>query len=492
MKNTQKHIDDFFREKLGSYSEAPPADAWQELDSKLDTLAPQAVPTSPLRWLGHVGMVSLIAVLGFSLLPQFFGGSDNNKETKAANEQTVGKSEISSVPVAGQAANTGTPVVTGTETTGITGNDNGTNNNGNNTNNQTIVPAAQNDEASAQNGGSGSMKNAAAKEAGSGSANNNAGKEKATGNSKKQQNSRVAPGKKEKGNATNNDRRVAARQDNYNSSLDAELLQQPIGDKQSSIQNQLNSTSPATTVAAAKPVAALTTEKVNLPIENKKEAPVVKKPRPVFDRWEAGVKGGYERGFGGNAATKYAIAPYLQFNLSPKMAIMVQPAAKYANAPERTIGAVQSYYKVNNDGKVVDNGSYTTIKVDGSEVYTEFNGKFRYTQSHDSIVKSNRTGGTYMEYELPILAKYKLSAKASVYGGVNVVYSKLQGVTEHTFTKAGIVRTVDTLMSGRTMPVAPAIEDVITYSGTTFSEYNGPLYPATRENRVRLGAMVIR
>jgi hypothetical protein len=172
---------------------------------------------------------------------------------------------------------------------------------------------------------------------------------------------------------------------------------------------------------------------------------------------------------------------------------MIQPAAKYAKSAVRSIGTAESYYTVNADGKVTTLNTQEETRTEGSNTDTFFNTTFRYTQSHDSIVKINKAGGVYMEYELPVLIKYNLTAKAAVYGGVNIVYSKMKGVAEHTYTQAGIVRSVDTLIKGsvrKTMPVAPPLDDMITYSGTTFSDYNGPLYPATQANQVRLGAML--
>jgi hypothetical protein len=163
---------------------------------------------------------------------------------------------------------------------------------------------------------------------------------------------------------------------------------------------------------------------------------------------------------------------------------------KFANAPTRVIGAPEQYYNVNNDGKVTAKESFTTVKVEGGSVQEYNNTRYNYSRSHDSIVKTNRTGGRYMEYELPVLMKCSISKKSSVYGGVNIVYSQLQQVKEHTYTKAGIVRSVDTLITSIGEPIAPAIDDILTHNGTPISDYNGPLYPVSGKKNVRMGAML--
>jgi hypothetical protein len=84
--NYKKHIDDFFREKLGRYTETPPADVWDSLDGRLDTLKP-VIPGSPGKWIWHAGMVSLIAVLGVSLTQKYIGGSGGASSSAVPTEQ---------------------------------------------------------------------------------------------------------------------------------------------------------------------------------------------------------------------------------------------------------------------------------------------------------------------------------------------------------------------------------------------------------------------
>lgn len=474
MKHTQKHIDDLFKEKLGGYSEVPPADAWDDLDKKLDTLVPH-VPVSPYRWIGHAAMVSVIAVLSVSLIQKFVGKTDGNNEI--VKEQTINKLDAANATLE---TNNTTTSISGTNVPSIEAA--GEDNNGNNQDangNAPALAAAESEEQATGNKGASNTNNSKSK------SNNNGGKQP-----------NYAPynnGLANTGGKVSN----PAQLNSYNGSVNENKIE-PKGENKNrnAIENQFGAQNAETELLATKPwPSAAKTEPTKQPIAIK--TPEVKKAeakkphqKPDFARWEAGVKGGYERGFNNIAATKYVIAPYLQYNISKKAAIVIQPAVKYATSATRTIGTPQSYYTINNDGKVVDNGSYKQPVLEGTTVDTIYHAKYRYTQTHDSTVKTNKVGGTYMEYELPVLFKYSVSKKVAVYGGTNIVFSQMKGVTEHTYTKAGISRTVDTMMSGDAMAPAPNISDVIKYDGSPFSSYNGPLYPAPQDSRIRFGAML--
>ena len=111
-----------------------------------------------------------------------------------------------------------------------------------------------------------------------------------------------------------------------------------------------------------------------------------------FRRFEAGIKGGFERGFDNDAAQKLVIAPYIQFNISPKVAIMAQPGIKYATISTKNVGNPTTYYKENNDSSAVQNGNYTIKYLageGGSGTIPQYTTPYTYSQSHDSIIKSS-------------------------------------------------------------------------------------------------------
>ena len=122
---------------------------------------------------------------------------------------------------------------------------------------------------------------------------------------------------------------------------------------------------------------------------------------------------------------------------------------------------------------------------------------FYYSQTHDSIVKSYTAGGTYMEFELPILLKYKLSPKLGVYGGVTMGYSSYTTITEHTYTSAPILKSVIypgdsqyVFVEYNALPVFAHVSSVINYSGSNINTYKGPLYSTQHGGLFRKGYML--
>lgn len=467
MDKKRKHIDDFFRDKLGSYAEVPPSDAWNDMDKKLDTLVPHPV-THPYRWLGHVGIVSLIAVLGVSVFNKF--SHETNSDTKIANNtQIVNKIE--------SFTETKIPDIVAIEPQ------------------QAALPSLGNNQGN-QPAFTHAVRSSYPETLGYGeSYSENADNEYIEG---------ITEIKKEIISTTESnhagylaDAHTNSRNGNvtYNNHFNASPAfagavnnNYTFGEADKNTENQYfsnisekdknNNLAPADASKNAL-TPALKAENNIIP----------KQSAASFARWDAGIKAGYERGFNTAAANSFAVSSYVAYNISRRAGIMLQPTVKLANAPVRTVGDAASYYKVNDDAAVTTVENYTTTEVEGTSVVYYNNTKFRYTQSHDSIVKTNRTGGRYVQYELPILFNYKCNDKLSVYAGVNVVYSRLQSVTEHTYTKTGIVRIADTLIKSTSTPVAPATTDIITYTGTPVSQYSGPIYPAGHESNLRMGAM---
>lgn len=514
MKSNKKHIDDLFREKLGNYSEVPPADAWQDLDTKLDTLTPH-VPTAPVRWLTHVGMVSLIAVLSVSFVQKYYGkhtgaADVDAQQSDAANDVVAAQSHTNNTTTDAAAMSN----IQSTESA-MAGNNNEisatteatdqsrasaqhSSNNHHSNNNSTTTIAATNKGNTTDNemeyGDDVSFSPNADKEyVNDGSHIYDKKQEQPSGNAWVNNGFNSMPSQPSDASVQSSMYGNAASQDEvttYNASANKYTDNTLQVDNYNATENQLIANSEITSNATAEHDEVPASQ----PTKTTKKATTsqLKATKPVrnFARWEAGVKSGYERGFDNVGATKFVIAPYLQYNISGRVAIMTQPAVKFAHAPTRVIGSPESYYQVNNDGKVTTKESFTSVKVEGGSVLEYNNTRYNYTRSHDSIVKTNRTGGSYMEYELPVLMKYSISKKSSVYGGVNVVYSKLQQVKEHTYTQKGIVRSVDTLITAIGEPIAPGINDILTHNGTPISDYNGPLYPVSSKQNVRMGAML--
>jgi hypothetical protein len=457
MKNYRKHIDDFFREKLGKYTETPPGDVWDDLEKRLDILDPPA-PGNPFRWGWHIAMVSLIVLLSIPFVRSLSGNAHTdaanstaanspaskpeNSNDQQATGNTAGSDNIKETIPAQQAAGSDNVIADPK---------------------QDAVASAANkptEQATTQNTGSRSYS--------TNSAQRNTRRHaisKATGRHKSAIQRFTAPAQHEEANTYNAGSATAAKE----------------------VETFENKVSPAVgdVAGAVQPLPAAFKK------EEKKDAPVAaaeKKNdaefRNNFKRFEAGIKGGYERGFDNNAATKIFVAPYLQYNLSSKLSLVLQPSVKAATVSNKTI-ASQSYYKTNHDG------SSTAIHADTSRLgsTTVYNTTYQYTETHDSVVKSYTYGGTYVEFELPVLIKYNIGAKVAVYGGANILYNRSLGITENTYEQKAIAKTSQTTVRSVDVPPAPPAPATFDYSGKSISSYAGPLSP-NQGSQLRIGYML--
>lgn len=431
MKNYRKHIDDFFREKLGSYAETPPSEVWENLETRLDTLVPNG-PTAPrlpgssaYRWLWHFGMLSLTVVVGVVLTKMLPGALSATKKTSI---EAAAVKPIEAVPVA---ASTVKNVDDNKETT-----------NAGKSVKQNVTPATTNNIIPNQP----ANKQAAV----------TTGKMHIYGSQAQAGNKQSTP--------TANDK-----------NLSAGAEQEAIATVNSNIYS-----------AWMKPVVPIKTALVRSRAIGKPLPELPGKYKPYF-KWEAGIKGGYEMGFTNLAATKYTVSPYIQFNITRKLSIMTQPAVKYAKIASRNI-ASQTYYQANG-------WNPTALHVDSSykndnaiNPYWLYSTTVTYTQTHDSIIKSYSVGGTYLEFEMPLLLKYAITSQFSIYGGANMVFTKLPGITEHTdsqrilSTSGPVTRT-----QVGSAPTPPPPPGDVAYPGTPLSSYKGPLSPAQQGGQLTFG-----
>ncbi len=458
----RKHIDDFFREKLGKYRETPPPEVWEELAGRLDGMAP-ATPAVSYRWLWHIAIVSVIVLLSVSAGRKLMNQTDssdgnaplnvsantstntntttpapvNNVKPMAVQENNPDKGNITPAPANSTSAGTAVP---NPQTAG------------NNNNPQSNTAIAMNKGSKAKPGLT--NKNYVPKS--------------------------VTPNKTENQFAANN----------YTSKP---LASNPAPDETN--ENDPTNASPNTTLSVV-------TKPETIPATVKKDVTGIKKQmnvadgnktknRPAFARLEAGVKMGFEGGTTNDAARKFVVSPYAQFNLSPKLSIMVQPGVKIANVPDRNIGSPESYYSINEDGRWNQGPTTKYPEVIGGHLDTISVTRYTYSQTHDSIVKSHKIGGTTMQYELPILLKYNLTKSFSVYGGLNLVYSQLIDIKENTYAVKNIYRSVDYYDTFTVTPNGHPASSGLGYAGVPYpNDYKNTVVPAHTGNEFSVGYMV--
>lgn len=438
MKSNRKSVDEFFKEKLGRYKETPPADVWDELDTRLDTLVPQA-PAASYRWLRHVAIVSLIVFLGASVVRKMTGNTGT-------------------APYEGNPAQAGTAQNSTSAGSGI--------NQQTASNNTAGVSAQQNDNTPLAGVGENTYKGNKA-----GNDHRKTSADRAIASSR--HTALHSTTKSANDHAVASSDKAVAAENIFNAALPQSVDQPPVMDNSKggpSFNDNASQAEPKKTAS-------------NTPTEIKKTDPAAGKS--AIRRFEAGMKVGFETGTNSNAAGKYVIAPYLQYNLSPRVSVLMQPSVKYATINARNMGS-QSYYKEHGDSTV---NSKTSATIIGGT--TEYQTTFTYSQTHDSVVKSYSYRGTYMEFELPLLAKYKITQKLSAYGGINLNYSKLTGITESTYTSQSIQKTAVITTANQDAPaVASPVNTVLTYAGKPITDYTGSPYAAPTSSLLRVGYMV--
>ena len=466
MKNYWKHIDDFFREKLGRYKEVPPADVWEALDKRLDGLAP--APALGYRWVRHAAIIAALIVLSVPLVKKYAGHTATDAKdiaaTTTAGTITAAQAAAKTTPGATAANSTAAAQQTVAAMGGAAHQSAVINNNSN-------IAAGSNNHHTADNTAANKyIRTTAARHTAVNKKGHSAGYNTAGANDN---------------DVTVNDRVY------HSSTSNPAPLDETTND-------QTNLASPKQTLSSASPAKAALPGTLKTESAGNTKVAVAKKAansndKAGFNRFEAGIKVGFEAGFNNNAAQKLVVAPYLQYNLSRKLSLMVQPAVKGATMNEHSIGDSKSYYSINDDGKVViDQTTPHTVLVGGVQDTVSYTTKYTATQTHDSLVKSYKYGGYYTQLELPILLKYQLAKRISVYGGVNVLYSRTSGIIENTATTRGITRSADATINSSTNPYGsplPAAQDIINYNGNSSKEYQNP-YANVVKNDVRFGYML--
>jgi len=539
MEKHTKNIDDLFKEELGNYAETPPPQAWDALEKRLSGLPPagSGLFTQLSKYLL---IVSAAAVLSISVSRRISGNMpDSNRNNNIAdasvnniptnnittNNQTAGRATViasPSTPSLSTGNNSTTQPTTGNNT--YTSPDKNTH-----TPNNTIGSTAARGNSTQSNTGNKNTLDGSAPHSnppGTIAYNNNSTATRPTAaNSRPATNSLAAranatapvsrahshkskkPGTHPTKNSTGSNTNYAAtnRKENNDGSAGRNLNPE---DNSAAAAGANAYKVPERTIYQPN-VPTVLSDNTNTPqlpgtfketktiAEQKAVAdPLMKKnaanllPATKLSPIEVGIKAGFEGGVSNSSGKKIVVSPYVQYNLSSKISLMVQTAIKYAHVNTTPLSGKQSFYKENNDSSAVVSSKVPVIETVGDTFYVE---KVTYSQSHDSIVKTYTTGGAYMEFELPILMKYAVSKNCSFYGGFTMAYSTYVGITEHTYVSGPINESVtgsaQYIFQGQSPTYNPVSSEII-YKGNEIASYKGPLYITPAGGLFHMGYML--
>ncbi len=453
-----KHIDNLFKDELGAYAETPPPMAWDALEKRLDKLPPRGAAINPGKAL-YLVMVTSLLLLSVSVAKKLYVDHKAylSSDVSAINVPVKGNNPAAGRPVS-EAAGT---QIADKSISGSLNNNPDKNQIKNNIADQTIP------------------------------GNSNSGHKKALQVYKKMTGIKglkkdtytTATKSNTQASGSGNEKELADNQEihEYNSSRSTGDADQSSADNKT--KDNIND--------KQKPGPAPDKPKTDNATAKLTEKPKPSKPR--FIRFEAGIKAGYETGFNTTTANKLVVSPYVQYNITPKFSIMIQPAIKKGTLQTSSIGKAQNYYKENNDSSISSPVKEPYIvHVPGVGDFNKWD--FTYHQSYDSIVKSYSFGGGYTEYELPVLIKYNIAHGISVYGGVNLVYNNYLKVKENTYsstqqkndTSQYVLQAIEI-----TTPPSPQlnVNQVLKYTGNEISNYKYP-FPPVPASSFRAGYMV--
>ena len=486
MQHNNKNIDDIFRERLGNYTETPPPAEWNNIQQQLAGAKPTLTQFT-LKWFNYIFIASLAVGVTFYASKKYLtttpsqeivvnnnvekitgtnSSLDNNStvnETKTNIQEQTGNNQTTN-KVESKNKNTESKTVT--------------ENNKKNTANSSTSLHTNNQKSQIIASGSIAKRKLNYKNINDIYKNSNVSATNGNGNGTAIP---ATEAKVEKGSEVENSIEPNATTDRFEKGNSVNIVKN-------------NNEKVVNSLVKEEPVAIETfkkQEKLPLPIskiESTKEEKGIKKT--PFEKWEYGMKIGYEKSDDKNASRSNILAPFMQYNLTKRFSLLIQPGIKSTTVNTKNLQGIQSFYKVNKDGhyKLTDS-SLALVIVDSSIVDTFFMKKYTYYQSHDSIVKSYSIGGTYLCFELPVIMKCKLFKNFSIMGGINISFNTLVNVNENTYVGSNILRTGNYNSVAPHYVTPPSVDKIITYDGIPIADYTKPLYTAPKGTIITYGYM---
>jgi|GEM_PF-3839774 len=208
---------------------------------------------------------------------------------------------------------------------------------------------------------------------------------------------------------------------------------------------------------------------------------------------DGGIKIGYEKGIAKVSTQGFTGNIFLQWNISPKVAVVLQPGIRYQLLNATNLFAGQSFHEIT--GATFDSSHVLTTDTNGAVSMIQRN--YIYRNTYDSIVTSfNLTPQKYLEIELPLLLQYSLADNFSLLFGGQLAFGKVIQIESGIKRFAGLNK-VDTFSYAPVTPDTsnypgniPSLTDHFTYSTPAFSNFNENKYKNPVTNPARFGIML--
>jgi hypothetical protein len=495
------HIDDLYRSQLGNHTEVPDAAVWESIANRLDNQAVPAAVVSPYKWLWRIAALLLIAGALYFVAKKVLNKTttatssiSNSTTTENSTTQPVSETTTTSQKTTTVHNNTTNSLPLDAHTTNSTNNnDKATTdvkepqqvNVAHNTNSRSkthhhIIPGKANANAGY----------AVSNTAPTASVPENKPKHNANKNRVSENNTYIIPP-------------VYTYTTPVTSAPPVKKLHAPRFDP--------NSTGPQTQasvplsytqqawqappqVATSAPAQAT---KNDIPAPATITNPDEKNIRMALPfTFNYGAKLGYEVAKGEYHVNSYVFSPYVQFNITNKLSLVLQPGIKASTINNTNLDARQSYYNITS-AQLDSNHHKIQTSIDSTEkpIYGAIKPKYYYTQSHDSIVTSTAIAKkTYYEFELPVLIQYEVVKHLRVYGGIAANFSKIVEVKEQREEFKNITLKDSVILkpqaAANPAPPVPSAYNKFAYSYMPYSQYNAASTQNPASSPVRFSYMI--
>jgi hypothetical protein len=133
---------------------------------------------------------------------------------------------------------------------------------------------------------------------------------------------------------------------------------------------------------------------------------------------DAGIKLGYEKGFGSYGTSGFIFAPFLQWNISPKVSLVLQPGFRYNQLNNTTLLTDASYHKITS--QTID--SQLIVTLDSlQQVWIER--QYFYANTYDSLKAGFKfQSKSYWEIDLPLMLQYYITKQLAITGGISLTF----------------------------------------------------------------------
>lgn len=207
---------------------------------------------------------------------------------------------------------------------------------------------------------------------------------------------------------------------------------------------------------------------------------------------DAGLKLGYERGTASTTTNTFTGNLFLQWNISQKIALIVQPGIRYSSLSKIDLFSKQSFHEI--IGQSLDSAHVTTT--DTTQTVISIQRNYIYQNQYDSVVASfSIKPKQYVEIELPLLLQYKVADNFSLLLGGQLAFGKIIEIGSSTKYYKGGFKTDTVSFAAITpdstnYPNVPSLTNHFSYNTPAFSTFDESKYKNPITNPARFGIML--